>query len=199
MKCIFTLFLACISTITIHAQNKPIDSLSNDNRYREDQFYFAVTYNLLNNRPKGVSQTGLSNGFHFGFIRDFPLNQRRNMAIGLGLGASINNYNHNIFVYENDAGEIEYINLSDSDIDYSKNKFSTYLLEIPLEFRWRTSTASNYNFWRIYTGFKFGYVLTNSAKYKGDLEVALNDKKEQNYKEPIKPVNPFDGNGISLS
>lgn len=40
--------------------------------------------------------------------------------------------------------------------------------EVPLEFRWRTSTATDYNFWRIYTGFKVGYLLYNSSKFRSD-------------------------------
>ena len=51
---------------------------------------------------------------------------------------------------------------------FLKNKFTTYLVELPLEIRWRTSTAIDYNFWRIYTGFKVGYLLYNSTKYKSD-------------------------------
>ncbi|MFL0353143.1 porin family protein [Xanthomarina sp. GH4-25] len=140
-----------------------------DTKYREDQFYLAITYNLLAQKPNNVKQTGFSSGFHFGYIRDFPLNERRNFGLGLGLGASINSYNHNIFLSENTSGEIEYINLSDADINYTKNKFSTYLLEMPLEVRWRTSTAEEYKFWRIYTGFKVGYLLASSTKFKGDL------------------------------
>lgn len=135
--------------------------------YREDQFYVSVTYNLLNNRPKDVSQNGFSSGFHFGFIRDMPINERRNWAIGLGLGLSTNSYNQNISILEVN-NDIVYNIIDDSEVNVSKNKFTTYLLEVPLEIRWRTSTATDYNFWRIYTGVKFGYLLYNSSKYKSD-------------------------------
>jgi len=50
----------------------------------------------------------------------------------------------------------------------SKNKFTTYLVELPFELRWRTSTPSDYNFWRIYPGFKVGYLLYNSTKFKSE-------------------------------
>lgn len=42
-------------------------------------------------------------------------------------------------------------------------------MEVPFELRWRTSTSSNYKFWRIYTGVKVGYVLFNSSKYEGNI------------------------------
>ncbi|GGG34396.1 hypothetical protein GCM10010976_02620 [Bizionia arctica] len=161
-----------------------------DTKYREDQFYFAITYNLLANKPANVKQTGFSSGFQFGFIRDFPLNEQRNFGLGLGLGASINAYNNNIFVYTDDVGNIEYVNLSESDIDYSKNKLSTYLLEMPFEVRWRTSTASEYKFWRIYTGFKVGYLLASSTKFKGEAGKIKNSN--------IKDLNDFQY-GLTLS
>ncbi|WP_400075155.1 porin family protein [Winogradskyella sp. R77965] len=136
--------------------------------YREDQFYAAVTYNLLNNKPKEVSQSGFSSGFHFGYIRDMPINERRNFAIGLGIGISTNSYNQkNLFIEEiNDDISLSIIN--EDDFNVSKNKFTTYLVEVPFEVRWRTSTATDYNFWRIYTGFKVGYLLYNSSKFKSE-------------------------------
>ncbi|HLV39698.1 porin family protein [Xanthomarina sp.] len=170
MKLLFFVLIGLLCVTTVYTQETVvIDSSKVDSKYREDQFYLAITYNLLANKPSNLKQTGFSSGFHFGFIRDFPLNQNRNFGLGLGLGGSINSYNHNIYLYETEQGEISYINLSDADIGYSKNRFSTYLIEMPLEVRWRTSTASEYKFWRIYTGFKVGYVVANSTKFKGDL------------------------------
>jgi len=142
---------------------KDIDSL-----YREDQFYIGVTYNLLENKPIDLSQSGFSFGFHMGFIRDMPINKNRNMAIGLGLGYSTNSFIQNLLIREDDLGMVSYSILDDTST-YSKNKFSTHLIEIPLEFRWRTSTATDYNFWRIYTGFKVGYLISSKTKYTGDL------------------------------
>ena len=135
-----------------------------DDKYREDQFYVSVTYNLLGNKPSGVSQSGFSSGFHFGFIRDMPINEKRNVAIGLGLGFSSNSYNQTLLISEENS-ELNYSVLNDTS--FSKNKFTTYLVELPIEFRWRTSTKIDYDFWRIYTGVKFGYVFYNSTKYNG--------------------------------
>lgn len=134
--------------------------------YREDQFYASITYNLLNNKPNSVSQNGFSTGFHFGFIRDMPINKRRNIAIGLGLGLSANSYNQNIRISSSN-NEILYT-IADNTTHVSKNKFSTYLVELPVEIRWRTSTPTEYNFWRIYSGFKLGHLLYNTTKFKSD-------------------------------
>lgn len=145
-----------------------------DTRYREDQFYLSVTYNLLGNKPDGVSQSGFSSGYHFGFIRDMPINKKRNLAIGVGLGFSSNSYNQTLQISEVN-NQFQYSVLNDNETDYSKNKFTSYLVEFPIEFRWRTSTATDYDFWRIYAGLKLGYVLFNSSKFNsvgGDIKLS---------------------------
>ncbi|WP_343795069.1 porin family protein [Gaetbulibacter jejuensis] len=145
------------------------DSTLVDSRYREDQFYVSATYNLLANKHEDVSQRGFSSGFHLGFIRDMPINKKRNVAVGLGIGLSANSYNQNLLIDEIPGG-YTYTVLDEDETSFSKNKFTTYVLEVPLEFRWRTSDASTYKFWRIYTGLKFGYVFANSTKFKGNSE-----------------------------
>ena len=153
--------------VTMLAQTV-VDTTLVDNRYREDQFYFGITYNSLANKPTGASQSGFPTGFHLGFIRDTPINKRRNVAVGLGLGISTNSYISNIIISEFN-GNVSYNLIDPETTTFSKNKFTTYLIEVPLEFRWRTSTTKNYKFWRIYTGVKFGYLLYNSTKFRGSL------------------------------
>ena len=150
------------------AGQSSIDSGEIDSKYREDQFYFSATYNLLGKKPSGVSQQGFSTGFHLGFIRDMPINEKRNVSIGLGLGLSSNSYNSNLFISET-SNMFEYSVLNDSDITFTKNKFTTYIIELPLEFRWRTSDKVTYKFWRIYTGLKLGYVFHSTSKFRGSI------------------------------
>lgn len=171
---LFYLFLCFYGTIS--AQEVPInDDTVVDSKYREDQFYAGVTYNFLENKPTGMSQQGLSGGIHLGFVRDFPLNTNRNIGFGIGLGYSSNSYNHDLFIKKED-GMVTYQILDNDDVSYQKNKLNIHVLEVPIQFRWRTSTAESYKFWRIYTGVKIGYVLNSIVKYKGD----LGDFKENN-------------------
>ncbi|WP_111307718.1 porin family protein [Confluentibacter sediminis] len=156
---IFFGFIEAQETIT-----KTVDSL-----YKEDQFYAGITYNLIGNIPKNLSQNGFSLGFHAGFIKDIPLNKDRDIAIGIGLGYSSNSFNENLLIMKDDMGHINYSLIDNNNMSFSKNKFSQHLMELPIEFRWRTSTPTDYNFWRIYAGFKIGYVFANTAKFKGDL------------------------------
>ena len=156
---VFSISLCSAQELT----EKNVDSL-----YREDQFYAGITYNLLINKPIDVTQSGFSFGFHFGFIRDMPINKARNKAFGIGLGYSTNGYNQNILMSRGDEGKFTYTLLEDSET-YSRNKFNIHVIEVPIQFRWRTSTAVNYDFWRIYAGLKIGYVLSDISRYKGDL------------------------------
>lgn len=134
-----------------------------DTRYREDQFYFGFTYNTLTNTPEEFSQTGFSPGFKLGFIRDFPINTKRTLALGLGLGYAFNTYSENIKITES-LGAYTYELVSSST--YQKNRFSHQAIEIPFEFRWRTSTSQEYRFWRIYAGFKASYAFASSYVYE---------------------------------
>lgn len=128
-----------------------------DSLYREDQFYIGLTFNLIDQKPSSISQSSFSGGLHLGFIRDFPLNKQRNIALGAGLGWSLNSFGHNLFIGQSTDGESIFRSL-DKSLDYDTNRFTTQLIEAPVEFRWRTSSTESYKFWRVYTGLKLGYI-----------------------------------------
>ena len=164
-----------------YSQEIDKDSTDNYNKYREDQFYISLTYNLLANKPEGLSQSGFSSGSHIGFIRDFPINSKRTVALGLGLGYNLNSFNQNMLINKTDEGETEFIILDNTEINYIRNRFTTHLLEVPFELRWRDSDSKKYDFWRLYLGFKVGYVFAHGTKFKGDLgTVKFTDIQEFN-------------------
>lgn len=162
-----SLFFALFLSVSLNAQDaeivKTVDSL-----YKEDHYYISVTYNLLNKMPEDMAQNGFSYGFHLGYIKDMPINKRRNVALGIGLGYSVNSYNQNLLIEEDANGNFNYSLLMDKDT-YSRNEFSNHIIELPIEFRWRTSTPTDYQFWRVYAGFKFGYMFFDTMRHKGDL------------------------------
>ena len=118
---------------------------SADQFYREDQIYSSVGYPLLIDVPEALAQNKLSHTFSLGFIRDMPINVARNLAFGLGLGL---NYN---VVYTNlqFTDHMEAYTFVSSDMT---NQWNYMEVEIPFEFRWRSSAPSNYQFWRVYGG-----------------------------------------------
>ena len=161
------LFLNCLSAVKAQVNQ----TTEQDSLYREDQFYVSVTYNALIDLPNNVSQNSFSTGFHLGFIRDFPLNKSRNIALGLGFGYSFNNFNQNIRI--SGSSPSTYIVVESSN--YSKNNLSLQFLEVPLEFRWRTSSSESYKFWRVYTGLKFGYLINSKSIFNNS---TVSDKQK---------------------
>lgn len=159
---LFLLVLPIFSQEKVNAENVPkakIDSL-----YREDQFYFGFTLNTLQNKPAGLTQDKFSSGFSMGFLRDMPINKKRTVAIAPGLGFSYNNYNQNLAITE--LNQIPTYTIIDPTITYNKNRFTQFLVEVPIEFRWRTSTYESHKFWRIYGGFKMGYLIYDKSVYE---------------------------------
>jgi len=134
---------------------KEVKVIKIDSLYREDQFYFGFTYNTLKQMPVGTSQQKFSIGISGGFLRDMPINKLRTKAFATGLGLSYNNYNQNIGI-TGTAQDAIYTVVSSAD--FNKNKFTQLLIDVPVEFRWRTSTYESYKFWRIYGGMKFSYL-----------------------------------------
>ncbi len=154
---------ACFFSTALFAQ----DSLSiQQSKYLEDQFYIGLTYNLLLNKPESVTQQNLSYGLQLGFIKDIPLNKERNFGVGVGLGYAVNSYYSNLQAIQTDDGIV--YSVIDEDFEYKRNKIETHLIEMPLEIRWRNSTATEHRFWRIYTGFKLGYIVGTRSKLVTD-------------------------------
>jgi len=154
--------LCLLTSVNIIWAQQSGDNMEVDSLYREDQIYLNITYNILNEKSSGISQNGFSGGFNLGFIRDLPINFNRTVALGLGMGLSANSFNQNLKIFrENNNIEFEVV----SGGSFDMNRFDLYQLELPLEVRWRTSTFESYKFWRIYAGFKIGYVFASNSKF----------------------------------
>lgn len=175
---IYTFVLFCLLPLCSYAQEDEDDGMiqspskvDKKNRdygvkYLEDQFYLGLTYNILSSKASRVVQHGLSHGIHTGIMRDIPLNERRNVGIAVGMGYAYDLVYSNIVVFSENGVRTYQIPDGLKSLNLNKNNFSLHTLEIPLEFRWRTSTAEDHKFWRIYTGMKFGYVLKSKSFYE---------------------------------
>lgn len=149
--------------------------------YLEDQFYVGLTYDYLISKASSVVQHNFSRGIHMGFLRDIPMNERRNRGLAIGLGYSYDLVYSNIVAFSDD-NVIEYnIAKSLSDLNISKNYFETHTLELPIEFRWRTSTPESHKFWRIYSGVKLGYTFGARNLFKrNEITLSFNNSDLKN-------------------
>ena len=158
LLCILLLFF--INPIASSQETAAQDEF--DENYLEDQFYVGLGYNFLLNKPDVVIQRNLSYHLQLGFIRDIPLNKKRNFGLGIGLGYATNSYYTNMLAIESDQG-VAY-RLAGADESLDRSKLETHALEFPFEIRWRTSNPVDYKFWRIYAGFKVEYLFSRRSK-----------------------------------
>ena len=162
------LFLVLLISSCVKAQS---DSTFVDDKYLEDQIYLNLTYISLLNTPPPISQSGFSFGLGGGFIKDLPVNSRRNVAFGVGLGYGFNNYYFNVRFENEDPNE---------DKTTLNSKIMLHVVELPLEFRVRTSTATRYKFWRFYPGFKISYVFAENLSLGKDADFEVEGVAQYN-------------------
>ena len=139
--------------------------------YREDQFYFGSSYFIQTESLENFKQNGFSGNFQLGFIRDIPINSSSTNAIGIGIGFERNYFTSNIQPTEKD-NNLNYEIIVSRFLE-SKNKISFSSISIPIEYRWRKSTLSEYKFWRIYSGFKIkkNFPLYSNPSYGTELRI----------------------------
>ena len=131
--------------------------------YREDQIYLGTSFMLLNSNQEKFRSQGISKYFQLGFIRDIPLISSGKLAIGLGLGYSFQDYNSNLVRFNiNNESSIYIVNYTLNQ----KSKISFNSIEFPISLRWRNSSLNNYQFWRVYSGFKFQRNFLSKLKYR---------------------------------
>lgn len=150
-------------SLSVFAQKDEVDFDAPDSLYREDQFYINFTYNSLRKSPAGFSQNKFSTGLAAGFLRDMPINKSRTFAVAVGVGYSLAAYNQNLVINTVD-GNNSY-SLIGQNVVYSKDKLTLHFVDVPIEFRWRTSTPESHQFWRIYTGIKLSYLVHDTYKF----------------------------------
>ncbi len=135
--------------------------------YLEDQLFFQLSYVSLRNLYPGVKQLGFSHSYAFGFIRDIPVNKRRNLGFGVGIGYGKDLYYQNLKVTVDETdGTVSYQLIQPGD--FKSNLFAVKKLLFPVEIRLRTSTPEKYKFWRLYTGITFSYVTDVFAEFEND-------------------------------
>ena len=145
---------------------------------RHDKFGVDIFYNSWQDRPEDIKIKPTSIGVNINRIYDIPFG-KSNFGIGLGWGFSFHYVRHNGYFVD------DTINLNTNEsitrlisypetYNYRKNSLSTNYVELPFEFRIRTRKKrkedGSYNkIWRLYPGFKIGYLMNIHTSKKDDL------------------------------
>ena len=137
------------------------DSLNIGDRYADDQVYVSVSYSQFYDQPTSITKSNFSYSLSTGFLKDLILNNGGNFSIAAGFGYGFDFFNHDLKVEEVNNKPV-----FSSDTSSSANLLKSHNLEFPVEIRWRTSSANNYDFWRIYTGIKFLYNVSNTFQFE---------------------------------
>ena len=97
--------------------------------------------------------------------------------MGLGVGFERNRFTSNIEASLNSENQVDY-RLVVSRFLESKNELNYSSIVFPIELRFRNSTPDRYDFWRIYTGFKFkrNYYINSNPSYGRSLKIK--DRRE---------------------
>ena len=120
-------------------------------KYREDHLFLSIHHDLFFNNPKDA-QNALSIGLTTGFLRDMPFSKNRKFAIAPGIAFAYKR--HNTFILP-----------AEISLDNNKANINQYLVELPIELRWRNSTVENAQFFRVHLGTKFSYRLFGSVSF----------------------------------
>jgi hypothetical protein len=176
-SCLFLISFFNSFAQDVKPEIKPIVKI--DSLYREDQFYFSVTYNLLVQAPSGLKQDKFSAGLSAGFLRDMPINKTRTLAIAAGLGLSYQNFYQNLTISKSqDGAQIYGVN---GYGEFVSNRYKQYSVDLPIEFRWRNSTYESSKFWRVYSGVKLSYVFSDKSILKdGETTYKISNNKDVN-------------------
>ncbi len=156
--------------ISASAQQPPATKYKGDSEYDlknyksdpRDRLILEVNYTNWLGTPKGIKSDWKCAGFAFALMFDKPFGAS-NFSFGFGAGIYIHNYSSNAnFVYKLDSlNSTVKTSLVPKTIPYIANRYNERLVEIPLELRFRTKTATMF---KMMLGGKIGYVVSDFRK-----------------------------------
>ena len=174
MKKLFTILLLFSSTIYGQGLFEFFKlTADDDNPEKFDRIVVDINFNNWLNAPPGVDQKLYSVGGSFYWYKDIPLGEKSNVAVAYGIGLDYHNvYSNGAVQYDVDGEGNIFTDLTPIKLPpgYTINKATFKYVEVPVELRLRTMNRSKeermgFNF-KLYLGFKAGYLLGNNMKYR---------------------------------
>lgn len=184
MKKIAFLIIIVFAFTTAKSQNHKGDSEYDLKNYKadpRDRLIIEINRTGWLNLPPGIEMSWKSMGVNVALMFDKPLG-RSNFSIGYGLGLFSHNFHSNAdFIYQLDSlNKNPTTLLKPKQNEFKINRYGQKILEIPLEIRFRTKTATMF---KIMFGGKIGYVVSDFRKIQdADGKVKIFD---------IKNINPI--------
>ena len=147
---------------------------STNQKYREDQVYLGLSFLSIVRNQSDFFQRGVSSHFQIGVVRDIPLIANGKWAVGIGLGYSTAQFSSNLkklphSITQSTAYELE------AEPGSSSMAHGFQSIEFPIELRWRNSSLTDYQFWRIHTGIKLLWNLSAKSVFEDSNTSILNE------------------------
>jgi len=167
MKKYFLLLVTLLVTINfVSAQDSDEKPKIHKPSSKQERIIFNFMLDSWMKTPPGIATNWIkSRSFEFYLMADKAF-ANEHLGIAYGIGISSTNVNSNARFDQINNNTI--LNPIDST-QYNMNKLSTNYLEIPLEFRIRTSHIHNGNRFKIAIGAKAGYLLQDHLKFVSDI------------------------------
>ncbi len=176
-KIIFTAisFMFSMSIVSVAQEEAVVDSVKMPN----DQIVINILSNTWLNAPSEITLMPVSVGAE-AYAMTPLIGRNSSFSLAIGFGVGINNIHNNSLPF--DSIGITYFRQITGGYEYTKNKFSSTYVDIPIEIRFRTKPNIKKRNFKVSLGGKFGYMITNYIKYSGD-DFRTLTKKSVKFKE----------------
>ncbi|HEY6081944.1 MAG TPA: porin family protein [Chitinophagaceae bacterium] len=133
-------------------------------KYSRDYVMLQVGYDGWAGKPANVKVGGLSRGFNFALMYDFPVN-KSHLSLGAGLGISTSGmfFNKQRVGISDSTTQLQF----PADSTFKRFKLATTFLELPLELRFRQYENNANRGFKAAIGVKFGTLLNAHTKETG--------------------------------
>lgn len=130
---------------------------------KSDRVMLDLYYDVWQGIPSDITLKSIQPGFTLSSVQDFPIGNS-NFAVSIGAAITAHNLHWDAGITLDTLGITQLYKLPD-DIEYKVNKFTLSYLEVPFEIRFRTKSVNTF---RVYAGFKYGILLQEHTKFRGD-------------------------------
>lgn len=166
-----TIFICCFALLSFAQESEPEADIVAELASSRDRLILELNYTGLANPTQALETKWFSRGANIYFTYDFPIGDSKHFSFAPGIGFSFHNAYTNSAVVTEEVGEVArytYFKPISDEINFSKNKFNTNFIEVPLELRFHTNPDNNGRSFKVGLGFRGGRIISSKTKYRGD-------------------------------
>ncbi len=165
-----TILICCFTLVGFAQEDDKMTDVAKELSTSRDRLILELNYTGLANAPEALDVRWFSRGLNFYYTYDFPIGDSKRFSFAPGIGLSFHNYYTNSSIETDSVGAVanfSFFQPISDDIDFSKNKFNTNSIEIPIELRFRTLPDNSGRSFKLGIGFRGARLLSSKTKYRG--------------------------------